>query len=288
MKILRAPRPTTLDRQTSVGLVHFENGIATEFTDEQAKYFCEKQKGYVLEIIDDETPAEKTEEAAESAEQTTETKPSEPSDNNQNKISGNIAGLPSVEVRLSRSGRDHIATTHSDENGDWEFVDLNPDEKYDIDYVDERLPEQIEREIEVGVGSEISYDLTDLDSKEEELDKAVESDETTEASQDAPDGAQAAPTDTSSDEGTGDQAKDGDGKTEADDGEDHGEGGDGGGTIPPADEGKGGKTPEEKIVLPHSLTSRKNVGKFCREHGIDDQGNKRVLLERIYADKRFK
>jgi len=71
MKVLVAPNKHTLDRVTSVGTVHFENGIATNFNDEQAQFFCERQRGFELQEIEDEAapPAAeaKTEKATDEA-----------------------------------------------------------------------------------------------------------------------------------------------------------------------------------------------------------------------------
>ncbi len=210
MRVLRAPNDHTLDRVTSVGMVHFENGIATEFTPEQAQFFCERQRGYELEIIDDEVPATNAKIAEEKTKETVEAAPIQQEDLEQPKTS-----------------------TTSTEDG------------------------------EGGI---------------EEKGKSAE---TSEASQDGSDGAQAAPAATSADEGTGGQAEEGGGKIEANDGEDHGEGeGTGNEIIPPET--------TEKIKLPTSHDSRRVVARWCRNHDVDDTGTKAILLERIYADDRFK
>jgi len=51
MKILRAPNDSTVTRVTSVGEVKFVEGIATEFTPEQAEFFTQTQRNYTVEDI---------------------------------------------------------------------------------------------------------------------------------------------------------------------------------------------------------------------------------------------
>lgn len=67
MKVLKAPTDITIDRITSVGMVSFVEGIATEFTDEQAAHFRDKIGGYeVIETDDLKVPkADKTKKADE-------------------------------------------------------------------------------------------------------------------------------------------------------------------------------------------------------------------------------
>ena len=62
MKVLKAPTDITVLRNTSVGQVSFVEGIATEFTDEQAAHFQDKIGGYkVIETDDLKVPkADKT------------------------------------------------------------------------------------------------------------------------------------------------------------------------------------------------------------------------------------
>ena len=76
MQILRAPNDNTVNRVTSVGEVKFVEGIATEFTPEQAEFFTQRQRDYTLEDIETEEEAAdaraavvKAAEAEEAAEQ---------------------------------------------------------------------------------------------------------------------------------------------------------------------------------------------------------------------------
>lgn len=130
--------------------------------------------------------------------------------------------------------------------------------------------------------------------EEEESGKTEDSEPPTDASQDAPDGTQAAPPATSSDEGTEGHVADGEDKsatpTDESDGEEAGPEerqatGDGEGI---GSAGEEGSASAETIILPTIRDKRRRIAKWCRTNGVDDKGTKRELLERIYADKRFK
>jgi len=326
MKVLRAPNETTLTRVTSVGEVHFENGIATEFTDEQAQYFTERQKGYTLEeILSEEETAEATKASIPAKTEAVDTEAVEAK-----KIHGNLRGLAGVNVSLINVARgDTIVNTVTDQDGNWAFppiADQDSGDIFNVDFFGEGVEEGDDiKDAQVGMPygnslsdnseseksaddqgegpseGEIETSTTDESTGEDESEDAelmiditkadhptlveaaqkvglevdpnwstediriallakaenegpAETGDTTEASQNASDGTQATPTGDSSDGGTG-------GNT---------------GTVP------------EKIELPTARDSRRIVANWCRKHDVNDQGTKKELLERIYADERFK
>lgn len=206
MNVLVAPNKSTVDRISSAGTVSFVEGIATEFTKEQAQHFCQNLPGYSLMEI--ETPEEA--EAERVAQQTRD----------------EAAAKSAAEVVKEMVEE---TTIDDDQNDDQD----GPPES-------EEAPED----------------------EEAETTKTEDSDTTTETSQDASDDAQAAPADVSPVEGTGDQVK--------------------------AETAEEVANNAEPIVLPIMKNNIPTIHKFCDEYGIDKNGTKREMLERIYADPRFK
>lgn len=331
MKILRAPNDQTCTRITSVGEVKFVNGIATEFTQEQADYFTQRQRNYsVDDIVTVEETAEakaaevRTAEAKVAAEQkiieereaeekvvaekaaaeraaaeataaateragaitlflqTVDTasfgdvrafakKHGITAGGNKQAIVDRIkaAGPPDGEDKKPATDETPPAETASDEEPAAEIteeVNLNEAdhptlvevaEQYGVKVEEAWSTEELRAALLDDEGIQNATNEVEEDEEEEtppdaHTEEIAKSGETTEAAQNAPDGAQAAPADASPDQGTG------------------------------------GLQGTRTVKLPTGKDNRAMVAQWCREHQVDDQGTKRELLEKIYADDRFK
>lgn len=350
MKVLQAPTEATVDRTTSVGTVSFKEGMATEFTDEQAEFFCSKIPGYsVIDIPDGEEakPEEETnKEGSESKSESSSDKSSEggivdklkdgakavvsavmgeepktvedtpgstdhiqgnlhglvgavvhlvdistgnivsetttdenghwefadpgegdfniaffgegiepedditgaevgqtypleavsESDNGTNEaagIFGNIRGLSGIEVSYANADGGHLGTTVTDENGNWQFDDIE-DGAYIVGFSGEGVDHNdvLYGNVENGVWSLLPGSLEE-GSQEHPLDAAAQTSENTATSSDV-------------------------------------------------------KKEVEEVKLPTVSDGRRKIAKWCRENGIADTGSKKDLLLRIHEDSRFK
>lgn len=323
MKVLRAPNDNTVTRVTSVGEVHFENGIATEFTNEQAQYFTERQRGYELQEIEGDEPAKPAEPTAASIPPDESANDSGDSGEDGEGQTDEETGEADSTVTPPDGEQEETPTADNQSTGEGQAED----DALMIDITDADHATLLEAAGRVGIEVDDDWSTEDLrevltakatptetgdestgegegqsegeGSPTTENEETAEPDETTEASQNTPDDAQSAPTDVSSGEGMND-ANAGEGEAEEqaeaesetsegnetlneddlDAAEDTGESQD--------DSTETDKTPEEPIELPTARDSRKAIAKWCRKHDVGDQGNKKELLERIYADQRFK
>ena len=369
MKVLKAPNENTVIRNTSVGEVSFVEGVATEFTDEQAEFFCEEIPGYTLVDIPTEEEAAKAALAAkpkatEPADEEESSdpdkdddsgggdqddddsksgendqnppaddsgKPEEASDNESgdgegqsvppvkdDKIYGNLRGLAGIDVSLINFATgEPIATTVTDENGDWEFADPGEGD-FNVNFFGEGV--ETEDEIVSAIVGTPYYGGTPSTSEGAEGATAEE----IEASNVSTGEEATAPASGQPGEGEGQSVSPSEETTEGTEGKAGGESGDGSGDdgkpadseeggessqnapdgaqTPPADVSPNGGTetpPEsettdkvaqkaETVVLPTTQTDLSDVQQFCRDNNLSDKGNKKKLLKRIYADPRFK
>ncbi len=126
MRVLKASNKLTQTINSSAGSVSFEEGIATEFTDGQAKHFTEKLRGYEVVSLSVEKVAALAPKPA--IEPTQEEELAAPESKAIGLI-GNIKNLPGILVGAYDEDGRLLASTVSDENGDYAL----PAQKCDFD-----------------------------------------------------------------------------------------------------------------------------------------------------------
>ncbi len=126
MRVLKASNKLTQIINSSAGAVSFEEGIATEFTDAQAKHFTEKLRGYEVVSLSVEKVAALAPKPAIEPTQEEEIDAPEPVYIG---LVGNIKNLPGILIGAYDEEGKLVASTTSDENGDY----VLPSQKCDFD-----------------------------------------------------------------------------------------------------------------------------------------------------------
>lgn len=138
MKFLKDSKGFTGVRSTSKGNVKFKDGLASDYTEDQAKHLIENFTNYSEVTIDSIAEKQAAIDAENARKAALESSAPE-------KIKGNVHGLADVSVVMLNAENEPIATAVSDENGDWEFDD--PKVEHSITFKHESVTEEGELKV---------------------------------------------------------------------------------------------------------------------------------------------
>lgn len=135
MRVLKASNKLTQTVNSSAGAVSFEEGIATEFTDGQAKHFTEKLRGYEvvsLSVKKVDPPLREAEPVVDAETEEAKDQDTGPSFDGP-MLTGNIKELPGVVVVMYDVGTGGVlAQTTSDEKGNYSLPEHS--EPYEVKF----------------------------------------------------------------------------------------------------------------------------------------------------------
>lgn len=301
MKVLKAPHNLTIDQISSAGEIHFENGIATVFTKEQARHLCENIPGYeVVEIAGMEAPtvgpaeeAPVTETAPETQEEIPAAMEKETPEEVHETIFANaldrvfkkakakvvreFGKQPSREalealIEAEKSGRNRISMIA------WlnELLSTAPDKEEET-----TLPGEPEPETGAELAEKPPETGAELEEKPREAGAEVEEKPPDEETKPMEEGGEGPP-----EPGIAEDDRPPDGQDDKPPESTDEELGVQEGTESTRIGGE--ESAAKEIVLPVIQDDIKVVRAFAIEHGISADGGKGAILERIYADQRFK